>query len=200
MRMLSVMLRDLAYQFQTQPELEFGLAACRRLTTKPGEISSMATQEEIVQAQQQMAAQKYQQDANELTEVGRSQFGTSAFDEACQTVAEKLGNRLPELVSVAMEFDQPHVVLKHLADNEGRLEHVAKLPLTRMAAEIARIEAQHAPHGHTSTGLTPAWRAPSSKTGRVSDADWARGATNLSESQWHKEFDRRMAERSKRVR
>jgi hypothetical protein len=94
------------------------------------------------------------------------------------------------------QFDKPHDVLVHLANNPQRLKQIAKLNTARQVVELARVESQLSSFGHTQTGADPAWKLPSAKGGRVSDDEWHAGGDNLSDSKWHAEFDRRQRERN----
>jgi hypothetical protein len=166
------------------------------------DASGNPTQAEISVAQarlgqQQNAAAQHQHDLGEIIELGRKEFGSDAFDADSEVVAGKLGVKTAEFMWLAKQMDHPHRLVKHLADNPKRLEALAQMPLARQAVELARIESQSAPHGHVSTYAQPAWQAPEMR-GRVSDSDWnANGGANLSDKAWHKEYDRRMAERRK---
>lgn len=161
----------------------------------------MATPEEQEAARQQLLQAQIAKDAQEIVEVGQSHFGRSVFDEASQVVAEKLGTRVPEFMSIASQFDKPHEIIAHLSNNLDQAEALAKMPAARMATEMARIEGRLSSYGHVSTGAQPYWKQPEARTGRVPDSEWARGGgDNLSDAAWHKEFDRRMRERSGRVR
>jgi hypothetical protein len=98
------------------------------------------------------------------------------------------------------QFDFPHRIVQHLADNPNDLEAISKLPTARMIVEIARIESRMAPNGRVNAFADPAWKAPAAR-GRVSDADWGRGfGDTMSDAAFNKEFDRRQAERYERKR
>jgi hypothetical protein len=162
-------------------------------------ISKMSDPNDYAAAQQQMAVAQHIKECNEITEVGRETFGTAVFDEAAETVVGELGpEKTAQFMALARGFDKPAEVIKHLSDNPSRLKQLAKLNAERQAIEIARIESQLAPHGHTDTGSNPAWKLPSARGGRVSDEEWHRGGDNLSDAAWHREFDRRTKERGGR--
>jgi hypothetical protein len=147
-------------------------------------------------AQQQMAFALHQKEVNAIVEVGQENYGKAVFDQAAETVAAELGDRVPDVMLALRQFDKPADILVHLADNPTRLKHLAKLNSARQVVELARVEAQLTSHGHTDTGADPAWKLPSAKGGRVSDEEWHSGGDNLSDQKWHKEFDRRQKERA----
>jgi hypothetical protein len=159
-------------------------------------------QEKQARAAAEMQEAAFQRDAEKITELGRETFGAQVFDDAVSTVAGKLGpDGVRVFTQIVSQFDQPHAVVKHLADNEGRLEALGKMPVPRVITEIARIESQMAPHGYTPTGNDPAWKKLPRGGSRMSDSDWNSGLSDkLTDQQFHKEWDRRAAERSKRVR
>jgi hypothetical protein len=149
-------------------------------------------------ARQQMAEARFQKDISDIVDIGRTEFGSDTFDQHSHVIAEKFGDRRREFMAVASQFDAPHRIIVHLSDNPRRLETIAKLPTHRMIAEIAKIESEMSPHGHSETFAEPSWRRPESRTGRVSDSDWKRNyGANLSDAQFDKEFNRRMTERAK---
>jgi hypothetical protein len=151
-------------------------------------------------AAEKMAEALHHQEMNEIVSLGRTEYGSEAFDDASQTVASKLGERALPVTAALRQFDFPHRIVQHLADNPNDLEAISKLPINRMLVELARIESRMAPNGRVNTFADPMWKSPTLK-GRVSDADWNRGAGDaMSEAAFSKEFDRRMAERYERKR
>lgn len=156
---------------------------------------------QYIEAQNRIAAETHAREVDQIIEIGRNQFGAANFDDAADVVAKKLGPRSQEFMAIARQFDRPHEIVAHLANNESRLDQLSKLSTERQIIELGRIEAQFAPHGNVNTGADPLWKTPAVRSGRVSDEEWSRHAgEGLSERQWAREFDRRMAERSKRVR
>lgn len=152
----------------------------------------------IVQAHQQQVTE----DIHQIITVGQANYGSRNFDEACQVVADALGTKSGQMMEVLRQFDMPHDVIMTLASDKRRLDQFAKLSPQRQAIEVARIEAQRAPYGHVDTGGAPAWKRPEARQGRVSDDLWrtTAGDSIKDDATWSREFDRRMAERSKRVR
>jgi hypothetical protein len=161
------------------------------------------TPEEVEQLKAHLGnqASSLTKDIDGIIEVGRAHFGAAGFDEASQVVAETLGDKTNAVMDTLRQFDKPHEVIAHLANNEGQLKALAKLSPARQAIEIARIEAQMASNGHVNTGADPLWKTPAVRSGRVSDEDWSRSfGEGLSERQFDKEFWRRQEERAKRRR
>ena len=155
----------------------------------------MSDPNDYAAAQAQMAAAAFQKDMNDLTEVGRTRYGSDVFDEASRVFVDKLGNRAVEVLAIASQYDRPDDLIIHLSNNEGELEELTKLPTTRINAAIGRLEGRLTRDGRVGTGHTPLWKEPSQRTGRVSDLEWAKGAASLDDRSWHKEFDRRLRER-----
>lgn len=138
-------------------------------------------------------------DTEHIMAAGAAQRGEQNWNEECNKVGEALGHRAQEFMGLIRHFEQPHQVIGHLANNESRLKELAKMSAGQMAAEVARIEAQMSPNGRASLGPQQAYKQESSRTGRVSDEDWSRSyGSNLSDNQWNREFDRRMAARAER--
>jgi hypothetical protein len=162
------------------------------MTTEP--------QPQSVEEQQKILLAQHANDVNAIIDIGRQHFGSAVFDEASQAVGEALGEgRVQEFMAIARQFDRPHELVIHLAGNEKQLKGLAKLSPARMTVELARIEAQMSSHGHVNTGADPAWKNPSTRSGRVSDEDWAASyGEGLSEKQFDKEFWRRQEARAKR--
>jgi hypothetical protein len=159
----------------------------------------MLTQQELdhLVAQNKMAVAQHEKEVNEIVAIGQDNYGAQVFDDASQTIADKLGPRAQELMLLAKQFDAPHRLIVELSNNPEQLERLGKMPTARMITELARIESRMAPHGHVSTGAAPAWKGQ--KGGRVSDTDWrANAGDNLSDKAWSREFDRRMAARGQR--
>jgi hypothetical protein len=150
--------------------------------------------------EQQMVLQQHAKNVNDLVEYGRQSHGSAAFDDASQRLVETLGNDKAQMfIADAMQFNAPDRVIMHLAANEIRLKKLATLPPAQRAVEIARIESEYASHGHTTTSATPAWRDTHAKGGRVSDEDWKHSyGDNLTDKQWHAEFDRRAEGKGRR--
>jgi hypothetical protein len=138
-------------------------------------------------------------ESSALIQTGQERWG-ERFNEASQVVADKLGpEKVPGFMDVNRQMDLGPDIIMHLADNPGRLEALARLPVERMSTELARIEAQMSPHGRVTTDPNAAWKQTSSRTGRVSDVDWKRNhGANLTDEQWHREFDRREREKAGR--
>jgi hypothetical protein len=145
--------------------------------------------------EQQAVLQQHAKNVNDLVEYGRKAQGTAAFDDAAQTLVDTLGNDKAQLfVADAMQFNSPDQVIMHLANNPARLEKLGRLPPAQRAVEVARIEAEYSSHGHATTEATPAWKQTHKGGGRVSDADWKSNyGANLTDKQWHAEWDRRHA-------
>src|SRR6202035_4133658 len=149
------------------------------------------------QAAQQMALAQLNADIKAMEEAGYERYGQNSFDESARTLHEKLGNRAMEFLAVAAPFDKAPDIIAHLGNNPDRLEQISKLSTPRMIAEVARVEAQLSSNGRANpTGSIPAYKHESSRGGRVPDDVWARGADNLTDAQFNKEFDRRMKERA----
>src|ERR1700744_5724557 len=81
-------------------------------------------------------------DVDTIIETGRVHFGNAGFDDASQVVAEALGDKTTAVMDTLRQFDRPHEMLVHLANNEQRLKAFAKLSPARQAIELARIEAR----------------------------------------------------------
>lgn len=159
----------------------------------------MATPEETARAQQQMAVAQHEKTVNDITELGRETYGSEAFDDAANIVGTKMGDRVHEFVEVIQHFDAPHKLVVDLANDERSLEDLAKLPTARLVTEVARREARMS-SDHARTGNTPNWRHPSARTSTMSDADWSKGlGANLSDADFHRIADKKMAERSARL-
>jgi hypothetical protein len=159
------------------------------------------TEAELTVARSRSAgdAQYHQREVGEIISIGRETYGADQFDSDSMVVAEKLGARKDEFLSVIRQFDRPAALVKHFADRPGELEELAKLPTARMLTEIARIESRSAPYGHAVTRADPLWKSDASKGGRLSTQDWNRGVgDSLSEEQWQREYTRRQAERRER--
>lgn len=151
--------------------------------------------------QEQIALAQHAKEVEQIVELGRQNHGDASFDRASQEVADAIGQeRLQPFVAALKQFDRPDDVLMHLSNNPDRLERIAKLPLQRQITEIAKIEAEHSPHGHSrDTGAQPLWTRPEArKNGRVSDDVWRRGGDELSDDQWFREHDRRIEARAGR--
>ena len=139
-------------------------------------------------------------ECEEIVKAGRERHGPMSFDEASQAVGAALGSTeaVQQFMRTLRQFDAPDDVIMHLANNEGRLKELAKLPAARQAVEIARIESQQAPYGHRATGHERAWKVPESRSGRISEEQWAKtGGAELTDEQFSKAFDKHMAARSK---
>jgi len=148
---------------------------------------------------QQAQIQEHAREVNEIYEMGEQEYGAAPFAESSQIFADKTGDRKHELLAMMRSMEDPAALITHLANNEQQLERLAKLSPDRQRTELSRIEAQMSSHGHVSTGPAPRWKQPAARTGRVSDSDWKTTyGANLTDAQWHKEFDRRMAEKAKR--
>jgi hypothetical protein len=138
-------------------------------------------------------------DIDQIVEVGRTQFGNAGFDDASQVVAETLADKTNAVMATIAQFDRPHEIIAHLANNEPQLKALAKLSPARQAVELARIEAQMTSNGHVNTGAEPLYKQPALRSGRVSDEDWSRSfGEGLSDAQWFKQFDRRQASKGRR--
>jgi hypothetical protein len=159
----------------------------------------MANDPQTEEAQQAILLAQHAREVNDIIEIGHTHYGRAQFDEASAAVAAGLGNKAQQFMAQVRGFDKPHEIVTHLADNPSRLEALAKLSPEQMGTEIARIEAQMSPHGRPAFGADPAWKNPAVKSGRVSDMDWkTTGGANLSDAQWHAEYDRRQEQRNKR--
>ena len=158
-------------------------------------------QQHQMSPQEQMALAQHAKEVEAIVALGRENHGDASFDRASQEVADAIGQeRLQPFVAALKQFDRPDTVLMHLATNPDRLERISKLPLQRQLVEIAKIEAEHAPHGHSrDTGAQPLWTRPEARAnGRVSDDVWRRGGDDLSDDKWFAEFDRRQEKRAGR--
>jgi len=154
-------------------------------------------QERLLAAQQQMAQQQFNADVQAMEEAGYDAYGQNSFDEKATIVREKLGDRMTEFLAVLAPFDKAPDIIAHLGDNPDRAEQISRLSTARMVAEVGCIAGQLSPHGRpNAVGNTPAYKHPSSRGGRVPDDVWRAGGDNLNDSQWHKEFDRRLKERA----
>ncbi len=159
---------------------------------------------QTLQQQMEQAQRVHHQETHEIVELGRNSYGARNFDEASETVAANFQN--PETLTTFManlrSCDMPADVIVHLGNNPDRAKKLAALSPARQATEIARIEAQLSSHGHTETGAERRWKAPERMAGRVSADDWRTngGDTIKDDSVWSRQFDRHMAERSKRAR
>jgi hypothetical protein len=137
-------------------------------------------------------------DIDGIIEVGHAHYGKAGFDDAAQVVATAVGNTDP-LMDTLRQFDRPHEIIAHLANNETQLKALAKLTPARQAVELARIEARMTSNGHVNTGADPLWKTPAVRTGRVSDVDWKTSyGEGLDDRRWNAEFDRREREKSRR--
>ncbi len=105
--------------------------------------------------QQQAALRQLAQDTKTLVEVGRETYGAGSFDDACVEFTSACGDRQTEAVHVLMQFDRPHEIIAHLANNPDWLKQFAKLPTHRQVIEAGRIEAQLSSHGHVETVADP---------------------------------------------
>jgi hypothetical protein len=147
------------------------------------------------------AQKQHFKECEEIVEHGRAVHGNTSFDEASQIVggAFKDTDAVQSFMGSLRQFDKPAEMIMHLANNEGQLKALAKLSPARQAVELARIESRFASHGHVSTGGERDWKRAETRSGRVSDEDWSRHAgSNLTDTQWSREFDRRMAARNGR--
>jgi hypothetical protein len=144
------------------------------------------------------ALAEHHKEVNAIIELGRGEFGRDQFDQDSQVVAQKLGNRTQEAMALLRQFDAPHRLIKHFADNESALDAFSKMNTARQITELARIEARSSSYGHVRTGADPAWKTPAGR-GRMSNEDWnATGGDALSDAEWHREYDRRQAQRRRR--
>jgi hypothetical protein len=157
------------------------------------------TPEEIAQLQARYA-QKASSDLDAIVEIGRTNHGAQNFDEAADVVVKELGQERADVLRQALpNFNVPTEIITHLADNETRLKALAKMSPNQLVVELARIEAERGPR--TAHGVDAAWKDQAKNKGRVSDERWrSTGGAELDDKSWHREFDRRQAERSRRVR
>jgi hypothetical protein len=158
------------------------------------------TEYEVEQLKATLAAQgshKQSSVMDQLVEVCRTNFGEENFDRAAEVVVSKLGQERADVLRRALpSTNNPGEIITHLESNPNRLESMAKMSQDDFVFEIARIEAERGPR--TAHGNEPAWMNQAKHGGRVSDARWAAtGGDELSDRAWHREFDRRMAARSK---
>jgi hypothetical protein len=145
------------------------------------------------QEQARAAQQTHQLEVNAIVDAGRERHGSDRFDEMSATVAEKLGDRTAEFMQAARQFDSPVELIERLADDPRELERLAKLPTARMLVEIARIESRLNPSGHAVTTTDPVWKR---KSIGFKEADWNTPLQDrLSDREYNKIFEKRMAER-----
>jgi CO/xanthine dehydrogenase Mo-binding subunit len=161
------------------------------------------TPEEAAALQQHYAQQQAQpsleKDIRDIVEIGRTHFSTATFDDQSQTVADVLGDKKNQVLQILAEFDRPHEVIAHLAQNEAQLKKLATLSPARQVIEIGKIEARLS--SSVNTGADPLWKTPAVRSGRVSDADWKTSfGEGLDDKRFDKEFWRRQEERGKRRR
>jgi hypothetical protein len=165
------------------------------------------TADQVIQTlQQQMeaAAKQHAQEVQEIVEHGRSTYGARNFDEASETIASNFKNpeALQGFMGVLRQCDMPADVVAHLGNNPDRAKRLAALSPARQATEIARIEAQLSSHGHVETGSERRWKDADRRAARISADDWRTngGDTVKDDNVWSRQFDKHMAERSRRVR
>jgi hypothetical protein len=162
------------------------------------------TQDQLFAALRQGAESEQRTHAtevHEIVEAGRALHGNQTFDEASQVVAGvfKEPEQLGHLMGTLRQFDRPADVIMHLANNEGRLQSLAKLSPARQAVEIAKIEGEMSSFGRAATGADRAWKNPDVRRGVVSEESWRKdgGAALTDDAAWSRAFDKRMASRSK---
>jgi len=161
-------------------------------------MTELTAEEQLrhMQAQQSMGMAQHHKEVGEIIELGQNSYGKKDFDEASQVVADVLGEKAVNLMALVRGFDHPAEIVMHLAGNEQRLKDFAKLRPEQQGTELFRIEAQMSPFGQVRSGADPAWKDPEIRKGRVSDGEWSQnGGANLSDAQWHREYDRRMADK-----
>jgi hypothetical protein len=177
-------------QNQNQPPVTF--------TVTPQELQHLRGLAER-ELRENLQAQQHGADVSKFVEVGRREFGTDRFDAASQTVANALGGRKNETLSVLRTSNTPHRHIMALADDSDRLARFAQLPLESQRAEIALMENRTAPYGHARAFAEPAYKTPALAGGPVPDADWNAGACDLmNDKDAFAEIDRRIEERVKR--
>jgi|SRR5271165_1514161 len=162
----------------------------------PDSNGNPVTAEEYVEQvlNQQTADQKiHALEVQAIVEQGRQEVGTDTFDQAAETIAQKLGPRTQEAMLVLRQLDNPVQQILDLAGNETELEKLAALPPVRLTKELIRREVKAKSYA-TVTSAEPLWK--SGARGRISDADWNSSRQDaLSEAAYTKEFNRRLAER-----
>jgi hypothetical protein len=159
---------------------------------------TMANEQEMQQAAAEMAEKQFQKDADEITKLGRDTFGAKVFDDAVDTLAAKLGPGIRAFTQIASGFDSPHQLVVKIASDERRLDAMARMTPAQAATEIARAEAELAPHGTTRGGHTPAWKQlAKSENAILSDSEWGNGQSDrLTEDQWQKNWEMRQKRRA----
>lgn len=110
--------------------------------TKPALTEDEIERRAIEKAQQIAAASKFNDACNIIVETGQKEF--KDWDLAVKNLAlvGAIGKDVgPEFLQNAIELKSPHKVLHYLGTNLEEAERIAKLSPTKMAMEMARVEA-----------------------------------------------------------
>jgi len=148
-------------------------------------------------AAQQQALAQHQLETQLIIKQGREEHGEDRFDDMSAKLAAKLGDRVPEFMNIARQFDNPVAIVAALAEDEKRAEHLAKLPTHRMIAELGRLDAKLTPSSQALTSGEALWKSKGRSQGKLSDADWSSPRQDtLSEKEWDKQFWQRQKARA----
>jgi hypothetical protein len=152
--------------------------------------------EQVAALRQAQAAEAQQQQAHlnaaqKAIQIGREEFGTDRFD----TARAAFSDLSEQSVAVLLNSDDAPRHIVELANDPEALKKFKELPLNRQQQFLDRRQKDLAPYGHVHTGPTPQWQMRDN-SGRLSDSNWnSRAQDFLSDDQWSKEYDRRMAKR-----
>jgi hypothetical protein len=97
----------------------------------------------VERAAQMAAANRFNEACNNVAEAGKKEFAAT-WDESLKNLSlvGAVGqNTSPEFLETAIELKQPHKILHYLGKNLEEAERIVKLPPTKMAMEMARLEA-----------------------------------------------------------
>jgi hypothetical protein len=119
----------------------------------------MNSDEQVRQAQAQLAQQEHAATVEKLVEMGRAD--TPEFDDLCARVADNIGTEnMGGLASVLVNMDAPTAILRHLDEHPAELQALKSMNPVRAAQALGRIEQRLAPHLATGnlSERNPAWR------------------------------------------
>lgn len=103
------------------------------------DIEKLAQEKAVVIAQ----ANEFNKACNNIVEIGKKEFGD--WDDSIKNLSlvGAIGQGAnPAFLETAIELKNPQKILHHLGKNMEEAERITKLPPTKMAMEMARIEAQ----------------------------------------------------------
>jgi hypothetical protein len=149
------------------------------------------------QARQRLDVQEFRRRADKLIERGRAEMGTEKFDQANRS----LEGITPGAETALLNSDRPLEHIRRFSADKDEWAKFNAMPPQRQQQYLSGIESNSNSYGRASTSVMPAWLGTVAED-QASDGDWSSGAfqRECRDKQFHREFDRRMQEKSKRVR